>query len=443
MVLHEPNPMALVAAALARPAAPLIVWFHSEVIRARWKYRLFYQPLLEPGAAARRAHRRRRAADARRAGARPPTRTRWSSSPTGSIRGPSRRLRPAALRARAPADRALRRQAGRLQGRGRAAAGHGWSSPPRSSSSATGRCAGRWKRWRAELGIAGSVRFLGHVTDAERLEWYRRADLLALPSVSRQEAFGMVQVEAMLAGRPVISTALPTGVPWVNRDGESGLVVPPGDVESLRAALIRLCGDAGSADLARHQGPRARAGATSPPAACAAGIDELCRTVGSSQRVAPHRPAEAAERALCAQARARRCAGRDRPGCLGAAVGAHRAVHQARRRRPGVLRPGTLGVERPAVPGPQVPIDDSGRRGGDGRDSGHRARPAGDPRGPRAARHGDGRAAAALEHLSRRHELHRARARSAPARSKRWPAIASSCWRTYPASLAAQACARG
>ena len=47
MVLHEPNPMALVAYAIARPGAPLIVWFHSEVIRARWKYRLFYEPLLD------------------------------------------------------------------------------------------------------------------------------------------------------------------------------------------------------------------------------------------------------------------------------------------------------------------------------------------------------------------------------------------------------------
>ena len=47
VVLHEPNPMALVAYALARPSAPLVVWFHSEVIRARWKYRLFYEPLLD------------------------------------------------------------------------------------------------------------------------------------------------------------------------------------------------------------------------------------------------------------------------------------------------------------------------------------------------------------------------------------------------------------
>src|SRR5262245_40997227 len=47
MVLHEPNPMALVAYALARPRIPLVVWFHSEVIRPKWRYRLFYRPFLE------------------------------------------------------------------------------------------------------------------------------------------------------------------------------------------------------------------------------------------------------------------------------------------------------------------------------------------------------------------------------------------------------------
>jgi lipopolysaccharide/colanic/teichoic acid biosynthesis glycosyltransferase len=129
-----------------------------------------------------------------------------------------------------------------------------------------------------ELGVAASVRFLGHVSDAERVEWYRRADLLVLPSVSRQEAFGMVQIEAMFAGRPVVSTALPTGVPWVNRDGESGLVVPPRDVERLRAALLRLCGDP---ELRAALGAQARARALEHFTSirmCTA-LDELCHSV--------------------------------------------------------------------------------------------------------------------------------------------------------------------
>jgi rhamnosyl/mannosyltransferase len=47
----------------------------------------------------------------------------------------------------------------------------------------------------------------------------------------------------MAAGRPVVSTNLPTGVPWVNRDGVSGLVVAPGDPAALADALGRLLED--------------------------------------------------------------------------------------------------------------------------------------------------------------------------------------------------------
>jgi lipopolysaccharide/colanic/teichoic acid biosynthesis glycosyltransferase len=65
----------------------------------------------------------------------------------------------------------------------------------------------------------------------------------------------MVQIEAMLSGVPVVSTALPTGVPWVNQHGETGLVVPPGDPEALRAALASL---AEAPDLRRTLGAQAR-----------------------------------------------------------------------------------------------------------------------------------------------------------------------------------------
>jgi rhamnosyl/mannosyltransferase len=47
IVLHEPNPMALLAYAIARPRVPLIIWFHCEVIRPKLQYKLFYEPLLE------------------------------------------------------------------------------------------------------------------------------------------------------------------------------------------------------------------------------------------------------------------------------------------------------------------------------------------------------------------------------------------------------------
>jgi glycosyltransferase involved in cell wall biosynthesis len=47
IVIHEPNPMGLLSYFLARPAGRLIVWFHSEVIRPKWRYRLFYRPFLQ------------------------------------------------------------------------------------------------------------------------------------------------------------------------------------------------------------------------------------------------------------------------------------------------------------------------------------------------------------------------------------------------------------
>jgi glycosyltransferase involved in cell wall biosynthesis len=92
-------------------------------------------------------------------------------------------------------------------------------------------------------GLQSRVLFLGRVSDSDLPEYYQAADVFVLPSVAKTEAFGVVQVEAMAAGVPVISTNLPTGVPWVNQDGVSGLVVPPGDATALAAAINRLVSD--------------------------------------------------------------------------------------------------------------------------------------------------------------------------------------------------------
>jgi glycosyltransferase involved in cell wall biosynthesis len=92
-------------------------------------------------------------------------------------------------------------------------------------------------------GVAERVTFLPPVEDAELAAWYRAADVLCLPSVARSEAYGLVQLEAHASGTPVVCTDLPTGVPWVNVDGETGLVVPVGDAAALGSALARLLGD--------------------------------------------------------------------------------------------------------------------------------------------------------------------------------------------------------
>jgi len=95
----------------------------------------------------------------------------------------------------------------------------------------------------AANGVAARLTSLPPQDEDELSAWYRAADVFCLPSVARSEAFGLVQIEAHAAGTPVVSTDLPTGVPFANLDGVTGLIVPPGDAAALAAALTRLLAD--------------------------------------------------------------------------------------------------------------------------------------------------------------------------------------------------------
>jgi len=92
-------------------------------------------------------------------------------------------------------------------------------------------------------GVNDRVTWVPGVSDEDLAAWYRAAAVFCLPSVAPSEAYGLVQLEAHASGTPVVSTNLPTAVPWVNEDGVTGLVVPVGDAEALGDALARIVTD--------------------------------------------------------------------------------------------------------------------------------------------------------------------------------------------------------
>ncbi len=94
------------------------------------------------------------------------------------------------------------------------------------------------------LGIAEHVHFLGRAPEEDLVRVYRAATMTVLPSTTEEEAFGIVLIEAMACGSPVVASALP-GVRSVVGTGDDarGLTVSPGDVPALANALARLLND--------------------------------------------------------------------------------------------------------------------------------------------------------------------------------------------------------
>jgi glycosyltransferase involved in cell wall biosynthesis len=89
--------------------------------------------------------------------------------------------------------------------------------------------------------VQGKVSMLGRVEDLG--PYFAAASVFVLPSINRAEAFGMVQLEAMAAGLPVVNTDIDSGAPEVSLDGITGLTVPPSDPVSLARAVTSLLGD--------------------------------------------------------------------------------------------------------------------------------------------------------------------------------------------------------
>lgn len=96
----------------------------------------------------------------------------------------------------------------------------------------------------ADAGLEGKVVLEGRIPEDRVARYYTACSLFCLPSVMPTEAFGIVQIEAMSAAKPVVATRIKgSGTAWVNSHGQSGLNVEPRDAEALARAITDICGD--------------------------------------------------------------------------------------------------------------------------------------------------------------------------------------------------------
>ena len=102
------------------------------------------------------------------------------------------------------------------------------------------------KAYVRDNGMGSKVHFMGFLSDEDLKSAFSDCDVFVLPSVQRSEAFGIVQIEAMVYGKPVINTDLPSGVPYVSLNGKTGITVKPGDADELKTAIQSLVDDPSS-----------------------------------------------------------------------------------------------------------------------------------------------------------------------------------------------------
>lgn len=90
----------------------------------------------------------------------------------------------------------------------------------------------------ASMNLQGKVKLLGRVSDEDLPAYYGACDVFCMSSVQKTEAFGIVQIEAMSCGKPIVATRIPqSGVAWVNEQGVSGMNAEPGDAQDLARAI--------------------------------------------------------------------------------------------------------------------------------------------------------------------------------------------------------------
>jgi len=263
--LHLPNPTAFWFLILARDR-PLVLHWHADVVPSRLEARInlayrLYRPFER--ALLRRARRIIATSTPYLATSRPlqPFQAKARVIPLG--------LDPARLYQPHPAEaEALRRQLGAplVLTVGRLTYYKGFSYLIEAMTHLPGarlRLIGRGKLKKflhqkiKTLKLQDRVELLPGLGDRELHLHLAACEVFCLPSLERTEAFGLVLLEALAFGRPLVTTAVEgSGMNWINRHGETGLVVPPGDSLALARALGQLLEDEG---LRRRLGRGARA----------------------------------------------------------------------------------------------------------------------------------------------------------------------------------------
>ncbi|MHC5539314.1 glycosyltransferase, partial [Singulisphaera rosea] len=237
--LHTPNPTMILALVAARPAAPIVVTHHSDLVRQK-----VLGPLFRP--IERLAYRR-----AQLVLVTSPTYPAGSSflrSYTDRLRILPHGIDLSPYRTPSPDDQF---EAERIKVRhpspiwlacGRLVYYKGLMNAVRALKFVAGTLLvigdgpeeSRLHSEARRLGVDNRIRFLGAMPNAKIVPYYLAADALWFPSNARSESFGLVQVEAMASGCPVLNAEIPhSGVTWVSRHEETGLTTPVDDPAAL------------------------------------------------------------------------------------------------------------------------------------------------------------------------------------------------------------------
>jgi glycosyltransferase involved in cell wall biosynthesis len=249
--VHMPDPMAALALRLVQPRARLVVHWHSDVVRQRYARHL-YGPLQSWLLDRADAIIATSSAYADSSQALQRWRAKVSVIPIGiEAAEPPAAARVAALRAR-HAGRKIIFALGRMSYyKGFEVLIEAAASLPADCVVLIGGAGELLERHRAQaaaLPDSGRVQLLGPVADEELGTYFAAADVFCLPSVARSEAFGVVMLEAMALGKPLVATDIAgSGVPWVNQHGVTGLNVPVSSPGALAGALTSIVHNPGSA----------------------------------------------------------------------------------------------------------------------------------------------------------------------------------------------------